>query len=354
MIFVLGTTAEAIKLAPILLELKRLGVDFRIVNTAQQGRQMEDTLQNFGIDSNLFRLDSRVQPISSVGSAFIWFIRNSLRIIFPTKKFAALFESPNDLVIVHGDTLSTLLGALVSIRFRGVLSHVEAGLRSYKMFHPFPEEIVRRLVSIISRIDFAPSKEAIDNLKGQKALKVLTHGNTSIDAMKLIQTKKSVNLDQEFCLVLLHRTELIRNNRVRSQTLNEIGELSQNIPVIVIQDFVSEDFVRESLSSMPRVTVIEKQDYFAFQELLRGARFVITDSGGLQEECWELGLPCLVHRIATERSDGLGENARLSRWKSGEIPGFYDIFENYKRPRKKQGTSPTEIIIKTLTDLHYI
>jgi UDP-N-acetylglucosamine 2-epimerase (non-hydrolysing) len=256
--------------------------------------------------------------------------------------------------VVHGDTLSTLLGTLFALRMRGRLIHVEAGLRSNKVLHPFPEELVRRAVARFSAVNFAPSIDAVANLRRSPGKTILTRGNTAIDAMDLVQDSKNIFYEQPYCLVLLHRTEFVRNSAVMVETLGELVKISKELTVVMVQDFASETLIRKYSSEIGSLVVIEKQSYVAFQNLLNGASFVITDSGGLQEECAILGKPCLVHRKATERIDGLGENAVLSLWKKGAVSDFSSKFKNYERDSRDSYISPTSIIIDELQSLNYL
>jgi UDP-N-acetylglucosamine 2-epimerase (non-hydrolysing) len=135
---------------------------------------------------------------------------------------------------------------------------------------------------------------------------------------------------------------------VFSQTLTELGEISKSIKVIFVRDHASRDFGAEILENCPNLVVIGKVDYFSFQEYLKGAAFVITDSGGLQEECSIFGKPCLIHRLATERDDGLGANAILSSWRENSLVEFYSNYLAYKRAPIGLQTSPNKIILDEL------
>ena len=352
--FVFGTTAEAIKIAPLVLEFETLGSQFILLSTGQQGAQPEDTLKALGVNSEVEYLNHRDHPISNISEAASWFLASFVKIVFDSKSIVSGISKNRDFVIVHGDTLSTLLGLVFSIRFRKSLGHIEAGLRSHKVFHPFPEELVRRIVGRFSDMNFAPSDEAIHNLQHAPGISVHTHGNTALDAMALFDQSNMKQPGGPFCLVLLHRTELVRNSKLMRETLEEIGELSEQISVVMVQDYVSEGRMRDLVKQYPGVEIIGKQDFFSFQKLLRTSLFVITDSGGLQEECAAIGKPCLVHRFATERSDGVGANALLSLCERGQIIDFYKNYRSFERPSLSEKLRPTSIILESLKEMKLI
>ena len=353
-IFVFGTTAEAIKIAPLVLELETLERDFTLLATGQQGTQPENTLRLFGIKSEVKYLIYRAQPISSISEATLWFLTGFLRIMFGSKARFFTSSNVNDFVIIHGDTLSTFLGLVLSIRFRKYLGHIEAGLRSHRLLHPFPEELVRRIVGSFSNVNFSPSEDAVFNLRHKRGITINTYGNTALDAMSHFNQSTLKESQESFCLVLLHRTELVRNSKLMKQTLQELGVLSKAIPVVMVQDYVSEDRMRNLVKEFPGITIIGKQDFASFQTLLRTSSFVITDSGGLQEECAAIGKPCLVHRIATERSDGLGDNALLSGCEKGQILSFYNNYHSFEKPISVEKLRPTSIIVDSLRELRVL
>jgi UDP-N-acetylglucosamine 2-epimerase (non-hydrolysing) len=296
----------------------------------------------------------RDQPISSISEAAAWFLVSCVKIVFGSKSPVTGTSKNKDFVIVHGDTLSTFLGLTLSIRFRKSLGHIEAGLRSHRIFHPFPEELVRRIVGRFSDLNFAPSDEAMLNLQDKRGVTIHTYGNTTLDAMALFDQSSLRNPKDAFCLVLLHRTELVRNSKLMKETLDEIGMLSKKIPVVMVQDYVSEERMRNLVKHFPEIKIIGKQDFFSFQSLLRTSSFVITDSGGLQEECAAIGKPCLVHRVATERSDGIGVNALLSRCEKGQITDFFNIYRSFERPIEVKKSRPTSIIVDSLRELRVL
>lgn len=348
--FVVGTTAEVVKIAPVAHLLMSRGSDFRVLLTGQQGSETSKAISDFGLNSKTVQILNNSEGISSITSAVRWFMRCLFVSFLHKKRFAGLnSENRDSVILVHGDTLSTLLGSLFAKRWGFQLAHIEAGLRSNDFFNPFPEEIIRVLVSRISLVNYAPSEISIENLRSSSGEIVFTHGNTCIDALTLLQDKSSENSSvQEYALVLLHRTEFLRNKVVFRGTISELKQISTRYQLMVVADPIAMLQMSNVFNSGEEVVLLQKMDYFNFQKLVAGAKFVITDSGGLQEECASLGKPCLVHRKATEREDGLNENVRLSNWHPGEILLFADMFPAYTRTVARPLKSPSEIIVSDL------
>ena len=351
LLFIVGTTAEVIKIAPVALEMDRIRAPYTIILTGQHGVEANEAIVGFKLQGKIENVHSSTEGINSFFTAFVWFIKTLLKLLFAKKFSLNQFKksSSNIVVIVQGDTLSTLLGCLTARFGRFSLVHIEAGLRSKNVASPFPEEIIRRIVSKFSCLNFAPSEIELINLKGSPGVTIVTNGNTALDTLKLVEFDQRISRDEnDFCLVLLHRTEFLNNHRVLRQTFEEISEISKNLSIRVVADSMSKPFFLKSLGSNPEILVLDKMNYFEFHELLNRSSFVITDSGGLQEECAFLGKPCLIHRNATERKDGLLKNARISFWAPGELVKFASNYQKYRFDSPSAATSPTKIVIDEL------
>ena len=348
--FVIGTTAEVVKIAPVAQLLTLRGYDFQILLTGQQGSETWKAISYFGLRQKTESVLDTQEGISSIFSAMKWFGRILFKCVFRNKlRMPVQLTKSKTVLVVHGDTLSTLLGSLIAKRCGFPLVHIEAGLRSGDFFNPFPEEIIRVLVSNMSSINYAPSEIAKQNLKNAPGVVVFTHGNTCIDTLLLGEKETTVaHSGPEYAVVLLHRTEFLRNKDIFQQTILELKQVSARLNLMVVTDPIAKLQMKEVFDSDKQVTLLDKMDYFDFQKLVKDARFVITDSGGLQEECASLGMPCLIHRKATEREDGLKDNAKLSNWAPGEILLFAESFSRYTRPPTKRLISPSEIIVNDL------
>jgi UDP-N-acetylglucosamine 2-epimerase (non-hydrolysing) len=347
-VFIYGTTAEAIKLAPIARRLDARGIPYEQWVTQQHTAALRAAMVELGLPApdaviaDGWRgrpLKSPWQMLGWTMDVAWWTVRNLRR---KRKSVPA-----HSVVLVHGDTVTTVLGAIIG-RLMGLpVGHVEAGLRSGDWRNPFPEELDRRIVGRLARFHYAPSEEAVSNLGGRKNV-VFTNGNTVVDAVR-----DSVGELQEagdpYGLVLLHRFEFISNPSLVEETLRTIQDVSP-LPMRIIVDAYSRDAVTAGIRDweLTKFTVESKQDHAAFVNTLRNAAFVITDSGGVQEESSVFGIPTLIHRRATERSEGLGSSAVLSEWNMATVRSFLEGWEELQAPERDEGASPSDIVVADL------
>jgi UDP-N-acetylglucosamine 2-epimerase (non-hydrolysing) len=308
---VIGTRPEAIKMAPLILELRgRAYASVRIVATGQHSDMLIQALKYFSLvpDINLNIMKSR-QSLDYITSSVLRGVGEILD------------DTPSDAVLVHGDTTTTLAAALAAF-YRGIpVGHVEAGLRSFNMSLPFPEEMNRVLVDRIARWLFAPTARAMENLRAegvtQESGRISVTGNTVIDALHM--TKKNVTGPSDPCLTPLeggvpfilmtaHRREswgkpLGRICQALLRILERHKEYRALIPMH--KNPAVRDSIREVLGGNERIILCEPLDYPDFIWALDGCKIIISDSGGVQEEASALGKPVLVTRDVTERPEAL-------------------------------------------------
>jgi UDP-N-acetylglucosamine 2-epimerase (non-hydrolysing) len=312
-LFIYGTRPEAIKMIPLILELKNRPDKFIVeVCLTGQHRQMLDQTNSFfrikgDYDLNLMRIN---QTLSDFSARCI----EGLDIIL---------ESSNpDLVFVQGDTTSVLCGALVSYYRRIPVAHLEAGLRSGNKYSPFPEEMNRKIAGQISELHFAPTLGAVENLRAEGIIKnVFMVGNTVIDALylslKLIHERgdaeyaalfSAVNFSGKVILVTGHRRESFGLGFTSiCEALREIAVSNPGIEIVYpvhLNPNVREP-VNRMLGGVPNIHLLPPLDYPALIWLMEQCYMVITDSGGIQEEAPALGKPVLVIRDVTERMEGV-------------------------------------------------
>lgn len=250
--------------------------------------------------------------------------------------------------------MTTVLGALIGRSLGAVVGHVEAGLRSGDWRNPFPEELDRRLVARIAQLHYAPGETEVRNLARSRGTVVLTRGNTVRDSLRLVPADLDPgvpDLPGTFGLVSLHRLELLQDARF-AETLRALAQSAADTPLVMVYDPVTDEQIeRQGLGNLFDAHLfrrIPKLPYFQFVSLLKRATFVVTDSGGLQEECADLGMPCLVHRVKTERSDGLGTNARLSGMDVSELVRFLSEPRDLSRRTPAPFESPSDVIVADL------
>ena len=308
---VFGTRPEAIKLAPVILELRK-NPEYQVFvcNTEQQKELSNQTLGFFGIDAD-FKLDVMRpnQTLAGVQSRIL----TALSDVFQNNQF--------DATIVQGDTMTVFCGALVSFYNKVPVFHVEAGLRSYDLFEPFPEEAMRQMTSRITDLHFAPTQLAYDSLLKENINKnkITLTGNTVIDALSCLSDEtmenakfalenRGVKLNDKLVLVTAHRRE--NHGERLDRILEAITTLTQKytdhqfvLPVHPNPNV--HDKVYAALEKLPNVILTEPLDYPELVCLMKNTKLVLTDSGGIQEEAPTFGNPVLVMRYETERTEGV-------------------------------------------------
>lgn len=353
---VFGTTGELIKLAPVLVRLDERGHRYVLATTGQQVQQIPVFLRQFGLrqpDLWLARgargRDLRTNADIPGWLTTVWgtfarrrsWLRNALR------------SGPgHPLVLVHGDTMTTVLGATMGRALRSPVAHIEAGLRSFDLRHPFPEELNRRTASRLAAIHYAPGAWAASNLRGVEV--VDTGSNTIRDSLALVDESEQLpyGLIEPFGIVSLHRYELLSNRRALSDALSVLHEAASETPLVFIDHPVTaaaiEGFRLEGAFSDGRMRRVPRLSFFEFVRLERRCAFVVTDSGGSQEECFYLDRPCLVHRLRTERREGLGENVLLSGMNPNALRAFLAAPSAHRRRSVLPDVSPSDLIVADL------
>lgn len=308
-LIVLGTRPEAIKLSPLIGEMKkrRERYECRILSTGQQKEMLESTLASLGIAPD------RDLRLMRPGQQLDGLLRGVIR---GTREEISSFRP--DLVIVHGDTVSALGGALAALLEEIPVAHIEAGLRTHDFYSPFPEEFDRRAIAQIASFHFAPTEEAKENLlaEGIPEDRVFVVGNTAADVLR-------ANIRADFSHPLLSRAEkegkkLVLLTAHRRENLGEkmngifrgiASALSGREDVLCVFPMHRNPDVRECalavFADCPDVILTEPLDPVSFQNLSARADLILTDSGGMQEEAAILGVPALVLRECTERTEGV-------------------------------------------------
>ena len=311
---VFGTRPEAIKMAPVIHALSRTnGLETKVCITAQHREMLDQALSIFGIqpdfDLNIMRPD---QDLTDVTISVLSGCRRVLKAWRPR------------VVIVHGDTTTTLGASLAAYYEKIPVYHVEAGLRTHDIYSPWPEEINRRVAGLIAAFHFAPTDIARQNLLGEgiRHDNIQVTGNTVVDALKFVLKrlrtdheltlkihKKFSFIDQtkRIILVTVHRRENFGHGLLNiCSALSEIGE--RNDVQIIFPVHLNPNVqtpVMKILSNRPNIHLIPPQDYLPFVYLIDRAHLILTDSGGIQEEASTLGKPVLVLRESTERPEAV-------------------------------------------------
>lgn len=347
-VFVYGTTAEAIKLAPIMRRLDESGVVYQQWLTYQHTDALRAMLPKVGVPEPEQEIanGNSGRPLKGYGDVLAWLW--SIARWMSKNRRRLRRELPTDTVfVVHGDTMTSVVGAFVARVLGRPSAHVEAGLRSGNWRHPFPEELDRRIVGRLAQIHYAPSNEAVRNLRGRRNV-VFTHGNTVNDAV-LDHGQDAHAASRPVGIVLLHRFELISDQRLVDEAIQVLADESR-VQMVALVDAYSGSAITDAVHRLGRgrIEVRSKLDHEEFVQVLGTAAFVITDSGGIQEETALLGVPTLIHRVATERREGLGENAMLSEWKLERVGEFLRDFERFRRSPAQPEVSPSDVVVADL------
>ncbi len=317
-LIVLGTRPEAIKLAPVFFALRaHPAYEVKLLSSGQHREMLTSALSAFNLTPD-FDLDLMrdAQPQAELVSAMLPRVASVLQELAPS------------CVIVQGDTCSTFVGALAGYLTKIPVAHVEAGLRTGDKYAPYPEEVYRRLVADLADIHFAPTSTARAHLLGEgiAANRIHITGNTAIDALHLVlardpqQTLLAKNtrlmkmFERRFVLITCHRRESFGPDMEaimaaicalaeRHPTVNFLFPVHLNPNVGAI--------VHRVLGAQPNVLLTPPLDYASFAHVLKACHFVMTDSGGIQEEAAELGKPVLVLRRTTEREEGVNAGTAI-------------------------------------------
>lgn len=305
-LLVFGTRPEAIKMCPLVNELKSREQLQTIVCVTGQHRQMLDqVLECFNVipDYDLSIMKDK-QTLFDVTTNILNRIKEVLE-----------FEKP-DIVLVHGDTSTTFVTALACFYLQIPVGHIEAGLRTYNIYSPYPEEFNRQAVSIIAKYNFAPTELSKQNLlkEGRNPNSIFVTGNTAIDALKTTVKKDYyhpmldwVN-DSRLIMLTAHRREnLGQPLRHMFKAINKIVIEFPDIKVIypIHMNPLVREAANEILGNNNRIRIIEPLDVIDFHNFLARSYLILTDSGGIQEEAPSLGKPVLVMRDTTERPEGI-------------------------------------------------
>ena len=356
-----GTSAELIKLWPVIIELEKLTA-VSLLTTNQQPTELRAFEERLNLKPVVNLRSPQKGNLTSKIEVIPWLISVGIKSVWRLLqlKRAANKKNKNLLVFVHGDTMTCVVGALTARISRCEVVHVEAGLRSNNWRNPFPEEVDRIITARLAQYHFAPDEIAVNNLSGRRGKIVNTGGNTARDSMRMMQDEiQHRNDDGPFTLVSLHRSELLGNEQVLANTINELIVTSRNNRLVMVIDALTYNTLKHvnlfDQLQKSSIELHEKMVYTDFLAFVISAERVVTDSGGLQEECGFLEIPCLVHRKATERFDGIGRTAKLSMWEEGAITEFVSMNLNHSQRRGvsrrlSDEKSPTGVIVRSLTD----
>lgn len=306
---IFGTRPEAIKMAPLILELKKHPKQIKpiVVVTAQHREMLDQVLGAFHLIPDFdLNIMEQGQTLTSITSKVL-------------NKLSKLFsEEKPDIVLVHGDTTTTFAASLAAFYNQIPVGHVEAGLRTFNKLSPFPEELNRQLTGVIADYHFAPTEQAKENLLLENKLEstILVTGNTAIDALQTTVRENYRHHLLEICEKNNYRMILLTSHRRENlgepmrQIFNAVKEIHDSHPDVFVVFPVHlnpniQELAKEILGNSNRIRLIPPLEVIDFHNFAAKSYLILTDSGGIQEEAPSLGKPVLVLRETTERPEGV-------------------------------------------------
>ncbi len=304
---IFGTRPEAIKMAPLVLELNKRTEEFEsiVTVTAQHREMLDQVMKIFGLipDFNL-NIMKKQQTLSQITTRALEGLDEVMKKVQP------------DIVLVHGDTSTTFAASLAAYYNQIAVGHVEAGLRTWGKYSPFPEEMNRQLTGVIADLHFAPTEKSKQNLfnENKPEDRIAITGNTAIDALKTTVDESYSNSiidelgDKRLVLMTAHRRENLGNNMKQIfRAIKRLVETHDDIQVVypVHLNPLVKETADDILENDDRIKLINPLDVVDFHNLASRAHLILTDSGGVQEEAPSLGVPVLVLRDTTERQEGV-------------------------------------------------
>ena len=353
-----GTKAEAIKVAPVLREMERRGVEYRLVETGQHGAYLPGLRRQLGVREPDVRLGG-TRDADTLPAAVRW-AGGLVGLLASRRRLRRrVFDDRPGVCLVHGDTPSTLLATVLARRAGLPVAHLESGLRSGSLRHPFPEEAIRVLVMRRAAVCLAPDGASVANLAamGLADRTVATSGNTGLEALG--DAVAEVAPGSGPVVATMHRVENLHRAERFDGFVALLGRVAgSGVPVTFAVHPPTDGVLarrggRHGVEALG-VATTDLVPYAEFVTMLAAAPFVLTDGGSIQEECARLGVPTLLWRDRTERPDGVGDNVLVSRYDASEVEAFLADPEQWRRSRRPDGARPSvevvDVLVRMLAD----
>ncbi|UCD86475.1 MAG: UDP-N-acetylglucosamine 2-epimerase [Desulfobacterales bacterium] len=350
-----GTKAQFIKMAPVMHELDSRGLEYNFIDAGQHSGLTPELVREFGLKSPDVILRQGRQSIVSLMGAVLWSIQSLGQLLFNGKKtYERVFRGQAGICLIHGDTLTTLLSLVYAKRYGIRVAHVEAGLRSYSLRSPFPEELIRIVAMRYSDVLFAPSDWALENLRkmGYAGKAANAGANTIVDTLRfaLQHGQAQERPDKPYVVATIHRFETILS---RSRLMAVVALLERvardRLVLFVLHDPTRRQLralgLEQKLGRHNSIILMPLHPYPVFINLIAGADFVVTDGGSVQEETYFLNIPCLIMRSKTERIEGVGENACIAGFDPATVESFIGGLQRHKRFTGDASAHPSRTIV---------
>jgi UDP-N-acetylglucosamine 2-epimerase len=347
----IGTKAQYIKTAPLLRLMDERAVPYRLIDSGQHAALARDLRTELGVRAPDHVMGGD-RDVTTIPQAIGWAAGLAAKLVRGAQIRHEVFGGLGGVCVVHGDTPSTLLSTLMARRAGLDVAHLEAGLRSRRVFHPFPEELIRIVVMRLATTLFAPDAEAVANLARMrvKGRVVPLEANTSVEAVRQVEIAADA---MGPAIVTMHRVEnLHRRNRVEG-FVDLVERMARNGPV----RFVLHEPTRAALAKhdlLARLTsagveLVPLAPHGEFVRMLAAAPLVVTDGGSIQEECALLGVPTLLWRDRSERPNGIGANVVVSRYERSIVDRFLAESHALRGTPDLPDVNPSQQILDVLT-----
>lgn len=361
--FFIGTTAEYIKVFTVIEKVKELcqnnkNISVKIVTSGQNEISDTDIARTTNLKIDL-QLSYEKDIVKNAFGLLSWYCKTRKTAVQKIKEAFPNIDYGNSIMVVHGDTISTVMGAKIGERLGMEIAHIEAGLRSHNIFSPFPEEIDRHLVSKIADYNFCQNDEAYNNLQNAIGEVINTHYNTIIDALNFSEKLPCQNpkikelFGEEYGVFVLHRQENLLKPKLVKSIVNIILEQAQQRKVVFILHTITKNTLismnlLKYLEETENVILFDRVEYFDFMKLLSHSQFVVTDGGSNQEELSYMGKPTMIVRTSTERNEGLGQNVLMYNKNIENIKNFIKNYKNHERQSFVVDVSPSATVADKL------
>lgn len=356
--FVVGTRAQMFKMAPVMLECQKRRLAWRWIYVAQHKETIRQTIDIFRLPGPDYTVVERDAEANTPGKYGSWLVQAFWQLV-RTRRILADHTGKKHIVLTHGDTTSTVWGALLGRLGKCHVMHVESGLRSFNLFEPFPEELNRLITFRLATVFASPGDWAARNVSHYRGIKLNTKENTQADTIAFgIQNIDKVDLAlpaDKYVVVTIHRYENVFSKKRLGFIVGELEKIADQFRVLFVRHPVTQVQLQKFgydtlLEKNNNIVLYPRMEYLPYVKLLTRAEFVITDGGGGQEELYHLGVPTLLFRNETERQEGIDDTAVLSKLDPGIIREFIQNYSRYRKEPRTLQVSPSAIIVNFLEE----
>lgn len=355
--FFIGTSAELIKIAPVIKELKKRKIAFKLIASGQNRINFEDLIGYIGQIKPYIQFTEKKNKASPF-HFMLWSIITLIVSLFKLNKEFKGLDKNNCYFIIHGDTVSSSIGAVIASFYNLKLVYIESGDMSFNLLEPFPEEICRNINIRLADILFPPNSWAENNVKWVRGVKINTKNNTLIEsfkwAMKTQLVTGNIKKFKKYYILIMHRQENVIFQKNKSKQILEfvVKNASSKLNCVLLNHPLTVNIINSlNLSSSKfndKIKITPRIPYPDFMKLMKSADFIATDGATNQLESYLANKPCLVLRNRTEQIEGLGENVVIAKGNKKIIKKFFRDYKKLTSKPPNMRVSPSKIIVDYL------